>query len=433
MADKYAAAVLKFGKNVITNKQSRSAFFLIVSLIAVLGLNSLLPVIEGDTHYTHASIEVTYGEYKHMHTEDRHIRLTWVSQQTIKTYVKDYIKKHVELTPEEALLVEPPDALTVLVYTKFFFEHTFWWIATAVSFASTLIVFYSLFNYLNVKNKSKYLKYINLVYQMDQLVEQYIDPDTFEPWMIEDFNRTRKINQHTANIKYSIDRLERRTDHKIKHEVKEHIRRTEEYAEQNKSWLSSEFTSDNVPIPPQQLSKKAKKYLDKREHLRSFLEDSYIKELVIDGRVKHFVYIHPMFVYGGINDTGIVTDNYSQIMTDAKQLRKDAMSKIVLTLVLIFVFAVLFTITVIASVEQSTFWMVVNIISKLVPLLLQVPFAYDYRDSFMEKHLLKNIYSRRTIGLMYLADMKKRGNNKDNISIEVISLAEGGGLDEQPT
>lgn len=420
--DNTAVKIVKFGKNIITNKQSRSAFFLIVSLILVLGLNSLLPVIEGSSHYTHATMDVTYGEYIKMHAEDDHVRLTWVSQQKVKEYVREYIGKHPELTPEEQLMVRPPDMLEVVVYTKFFFEHSFWWISTGVSVLSTLITFYALFNYLNTKNKSKYLKYLNLTYQMDQLVENYIDPDTFEPWVHHDFNVTRKINQHRSNVKYALDKLIRKTDYKYRREAQEYEKKLAEYKEAMQVWDASDDKTDIIPIPPTPPSKRATKFIAERDRLQSFLDEDYINNIVVEGEVKNFVYIHPMFVYGGVNNNGRMSDNYSQIITDGTRVRKDAFSKILVSLILIFVFAVLLTVTVITSVEQATFWIVLNVVAKVIPLFLQVPFAYDYRDNFMETQLLKNLQSRRTISLMYLADMKRRGLIQDKIVVESVVL-----------
>jgi hypothetical protein len=148
-------------------------------------------------------------------------------------------------------------------------------------------------------------------------------------------------------------------------------------------------------------------YAHKRERFLQLLEDNYIKEYVIDGKVKHFKYISPMFVYNGSDNQGVSIDSYSLISSNERRVTKDAGSKVLFTVVNTFLFAILITVTAVSSYQQDPFWIVINATSKIAPLLLQVPLAIDYSNVFMDNQLVNNLISRRSIGLLYLADVKK--------------------------
>lgn len=411
---KIKKGVLNKTAYIITDKHARSTFFLVLSFIIILAINSFLPVIEGETKYTVGKIEVTYGEYKVMKAQNENYRLTWLTERDIEQYIDVYIKDHPELTEEEKVLVEPPSGFKVSVFTKFFFEYPFWYISTATSLGSVVILFYSLFNYLNIRNKDKYKEYIELEQEVKDMTKDVLDPTTFEPWIDNVFNYTRKITQHKHNVKYELEKLENKTDYKVKRKFKKYFEAVDRYQKDETDVTKIEM--DNALDVLGTLSKQESAYLERKERLLYLLEPSYIENYVVGGRVKYFKHIHPMFVYNGENSIGRTIDGYSLIKTDKQRLTSDAGAKISLTLIVTVLFAVLFTVTAIASVEQSPFWIVVNIISKLAPLLIQVPMSIDYSNTFMDKQLITNMINRRSIGLLYLADMKK------GVSLEPVEL-----------
>lgn len=420
---KIKKGVLNKTAYIITDKHARSTFFLVLSFIIILAINSFLPVIEGETKYTVGKIEVTYGEYKVMKAQNENYRLTWLTERDIEQYIDVYIKDHPELTEEEKVLVEPPSGFKVSVFTKFFFEYPFWYISTATSLGSVVILFYSLFNYLNIRNKDKYKEYIELEQEVKDMTKDVLDPTTFEPWIDNVFNYTRKITQHKHNVKYELEKLENKTDYKVKRKFKKYFEAVDRYQKDETDVTKIEM--DNALDVLGTLSKQESAYLERKERLLYLLEPSYIENYVVGGRVKYFKHIHPMFVYNGENSIGRTIDGYSLIKTDKQRLTSDAGAKISLTLIVTVLFAVLFTVTAIASVEQSPFWIVVNIISKLAPLLIQVPMSIDYSNTFMDKQLITNMINRRSIGLLYLADMKK------GVSLEPVELKPAPKIPEQ--
>jgi len=392
---------------IITNKRTRSVIFLALSGVLILGLNSMLPIIEGDAHYTAGTVETTYGEFQTAQDSDEHIRLTWASKQNILIYKAQYIRAHPELTEDEWMLVTVPDTFEVRMYTKFFYEHPFWYISTVTSLGSALILFYSIFNYLITIMREKYKKYVELDNKMTDAVDKCLDPVTFEPWMENNFNTRRKIQQHKANVKYKIDKLERHTPYKVKRKLKPYFDEVRQFSGVRRedaaliTYNPKDILKDLGP-----LKFRERYYLSKKEKLLSLLDDTYIKEYVVRGRVKYFRHIYPMFVYNGENGIGKTIDSYSLIKTDAKRISSDASNKIIISLVVTFLFAVLTTVTVVASIEQQPLWIIINAISKLAPLVIQVPLAIDYSNDFMNKQLIGNLISRHSILLLYLAETK---------------------------
>jgi len=381
--------------NLVNNKRARSIVFLFISFIIILAINAMLPVVEGQAHFTVDAVEMSYLEYTQLQANNDNYDMTWASEQKIKKYIEDYIEAHPELTEEEKVTIVPPDALKVNVFTKFFFEYPFWYIGTATALASAVLLFYSLFNYLLVVSKDKYGKYIKIEGEIETLVDSTLDPDTFEPWMDNVFNRDRKIKQHESNVKYLIDKLETKTKYENKRRLK-------------KYFLATTDIDRGLELKKlDKLSKKEQKYFNKKEMYLALLEKDHIETYVINGRVKYFKYIHPMFVYNGTNNIGRTVDGYSMISSDSSRIASDAGAKVILSLSITLIFSTLLTVTAVSSVDQDPFWMWVNIVAKIAPLLLQVPLAFDYNNTFMKKQLLPNLMNRRSIGMKYGADMLK--------------------------
>lgn len=380
-----AAKAIQTGRDIITNKQSRSALFLVITIIVILILNSLMPMFEGGSHYTEIPESVTYIEYVQRKEEDKNIQLTYKSQLDIEIY-KDKVRKQLEAEGEiDAAYIEIdiPDNFPVKIYTKFFYQNMTWYVSTGIHTVSVVLMFYSIFNYILAKHKNTYKKYLDLNDEVESLSNAHIDPNTFEPYMVDVFNKARKINQHKANVKYALERLESKTSYKTRVEYKKH---------------------------PDSNNWRVKRYVKKRNKLLNKLTDEYIEEFVVEGRVKHFKYIHPTFVTCGANIAGRTVDTYSLLQSDNEKLTKQGVPRVMRTLAFTVSLALLLTLTVQASLDKPLIWIVINALVKLVPLLLQIVFAYDYRDNFMNNQLIPNLLNRKSIIILYLAYVK---NNRE--------------------
>ena len=370
------------------NKRNRSTLFLILSFLMILALNGALPLIEGSTHFTAEPIEMTYGTYRALEETDPRHRITWSSEEKILLYKIQYAVSHPEIPLEDAYKIAVPDDFVVKVFTKFFFEHAFWYISTVTSLVSVVLLFYTLFNFFLIRAKERDPLYLKALAEVDFMISNTLEPDKFEPWMDNVFNRERKIAQHRANVSYKIEKLYNGTDYKIRQLAK--------------------AMRANTPLSiPAKTEKRIKRYLVKLDQLEDQLKQDYIDEHVIPGRVKYFKAIHPMFVYSGVNESGVAVDNYSLIKTDSQKITGDAFLKVILILATTLIFAVMFTVTAVASLEQSIFWTLVNMGAKIIPLLFQVPASLDYTNSFMEHQVLSNTLARKAIGLRHLASVKK--------------------------
>lgn len=363
---------------IVTDKRKRSVAVLILTTVLILGINSLLPVIKGDTHYTEDAIEVTYGEYLEMKEINSRYNLTWETEQKINLYKLDVVKHNPDMPLEDIYSIVPPEDFRVEVYTKFFFQYPIWYITTITHIVSAVLLFYAMFNFFLTKSKLTDNKYNDLVLQLDMLSNESLDPVTFEPWMVVSFNHDRKVKQHIANVKYSLQKLDQKTSYQIRLLAKEH------------------------PEDPA-----CRKYVQRRDELQSYLDPEYIENKVILGKVKGFLYIHPTFVTSGVNIIGRTTDSFSLIRTDRQRISHDSVRKIMISVSLTVLFAVLLTMTVFGSLDKPWYWVVFDLVATIAPIVIQIPLALDYSETFMDEQLIPNLISRRTIALLYLASMKE--------------------------
>lgn len=394
------------GKRFIGNRDIRNIFILLFTTFIILLINGLLPIIEGSTHYTANPVTVTYSEYKQMCESNAHYQLTWSSEADVADYIDGYIADHPELSTEQKYTVEPPATFKVSVYTKFFFQHAFWYVSTLVNIVSSILLFYSFFNFILSKHKRRFTKYVDLVAQVDTLVDTSLDPVTFEPWMHDVFNKERKISQHRTNIKVLLDKLDKRTDFHIRLECKKH---------------------------PETLDPKCIEYLSRRNELLSYLEPEYIEDYISEINVKGFLYIHPSFILSGYNGTGTVSDGFSTIKSDRQRLGKDSIIKVATSLLLTVMFALVLTFTIVSSLDKPWYLMILNIVSQVAPLFIQIPLAYDYCESYMDTQLIPNLMARRTIALLYLAYVQENTRVPVVKEDPIPSTHEGENLDETKT
>lgn len=411
-----SATLLGISTELISNKKSRSIIFLVLSFVFILAINSVLPVIQGEAHYTAEEIEVTYREFKNMKQDNSNYQLTWSSKIRMANYIDKYINSHPELSEEEKMMVTVPDNFKVNVYTKFFYEYPFWYISTITSVGSAIILFYTLFNYLIIVAKESCKRYVEIEAQVDEMTDNYLDPVTFEPWMDNNFNYRRKVAQHKSNVKYEIDKIERKTSYTIKRKLRPYFDAlADQRVDENGMRVNNPETILNELG---KLSWRERRYLYEKEKYLALLDESYISNYVINGKVKHFKYIFPTFVYNGSNGLGKTVDSYSLIQSDSKKVTSDAANKITVSVIMTVLFAVLLTVTAVSSQEQAPFWVVVNAVSKIAPLFLQVPLAIDYSNHFMNDQLINNMISRRTIGLLYLAEHNTSAHTRIKQQIE---------------
>lgn len=399
--------------SVVTNKRTRSFVFLIITFIMILAVNGLMPLISGQAHYTADAREYTYIEYLDMKKQSELYDITYASKMKINHYIQMYTDANPDLTPDEILMILPPDNMTVNVYTKFFFQSPWWYVDTALSMLSAAFLFFAIFNYLKTRSKDTNLDHINGEFVIKQLNENYLDPDTFEPWIDDTFNKARKLKQHERNVKHALQTLESKTSYIIRRRFKTYFKNLTDVDEDNL-----------LPVVYKPLTKEERTYMDKKEELLDQLNEEYINEYVVDNEVKNFKAIRAGFVYSGVTSGGVTQDEYSTIKTDNQRLRSTMLSKLIMSASVTLGFASILTVLAVNVDSQNPLWVVMNIFMKIVPLLLQVWFAIDYNNWFMENQLLPNLKYRENIAMLYLAEMKRRGMLTQPVVINKISIVQ---------
>lgn len=406
-----SASTLDNITSVITSKRTRSLLFLITTFALILFANGLLPLISGQAHYTADPLEVTYSEYLDMKAGNKLVDLTYSAQASITAYKESFKLANPDLTPDELVMIEPPGNMKVTVYTKFFFQSAWWYFDTGLSLVSAVFLFYAVFNYLLVRSKDIRIEHVNGENTIKQLNEKYLDPDTFEPWIDVVFNRKRKIKQHIRNTRYELKKLETETPYRIRRRFKNHFKDVIEVPEGNL-----------LPVLYKPMSNKEREYLDRKEELLEKLEEHYIKEYVVDTDVANFKEIKAGFVYSGVNHEGVGQDEYSAIKTDQQRIRSTIVSKLIIALAITLSFASILTVLSVTVSQQDALWIVLTVLMKIVPLFLQVYFAIDYNNWFMENQLLPNLKFRENIAMLYLAEMKRQGKITEPISVNKIEV-----------
>lgn len=393
-------------KTVLVSNQSKSLLFLIITIFSIIVLNAGLPLIQGGSKYTVNPVETTYGHYLILKEQDSQIALTYSSEIQLLFYKDLYKIQNPDLTAEEIINIEIPSTLRVSYYSAYFFESTGWWIASLVGVISAYLVFISIFNYAQVNRKEKDTFYKEKKNKIDKMNAEQLDPDWFEPWMENSFNKKRKLKQHISNVKYDISELDSKTSMKIKDLFKEYFK--------------SPIPEDDERLPSlvvlpkmKWYNFKIKHYFERKKKLLSLLEEDYLKNYVPHIKVKHFKNIQSGFVYSGVNKTGRTTDEYSQIDSDKERLKKDSLKKVLSSIGTTTGFALMFTMSTLTTTEGEWYWYLFNAFSKLAPLVLQWIFALDYNNTFFDEQVYPNLDYRLSIGIKGLAENSRGEKNEE--------------------
>lgn len=411
-------------QTITISKRTQSMFWLIMTIFIIFSINAALPLMEAGTHYTTSAISMTYKEYKDLFEENQAYDMDWNSKMSVEIYKVLYQNTYTDLTPEEIVSIQPPDNFEVSVYTKYFFEDWFWYLSSFMSITSAVVLFYALFNYMITIEKSKRLEYINIENQVNQVNNQYIEPIFFEPWIDEDFNYKRKVSQHITNIKYEITVLQngiksfwfwnrrKPTDIKIINKFKTY------FANYGKE--SVDPLAPNLPVIYVEMSKEEKRYVDKMERLHEQLQPDFIKEHIMGINVKYFKYIKPGFIYSGENIDSPTTDQYSNIKTDGERITRDSGKKVLTAITMTLAFAIILTLVIVDANNKPLFWVIIGALAKMAPLILQIKFSIDYKNTFMDEQLIPNLKLRKSIQLQFLQHQKEIGKGPSFITLQNV-------------
>lgn len=411
----------------LTSKRTKSLTFLALTFLIIVAINGLLPTLVMGWGPRYEATSIKHTEYIAMTSNEQaeinkalvyNTLENWAKNKEDKENKIDLINNNAELSEEIkaeriAELKNDIANLKISYYTKYFYEAPEWYADTVISSLSTVMVYYAVFNYLIVKSKDSNINHLNGEFIMKQLAENYLDPDTFEPWLDLDFNRKRKIKQHIRNVKALLKKLEQRTPYAIRKRFSNYFTEVPN---------ADDVFMTHLPALYVEMNDKERAYIEAKDDLLHQLTEQYIQEVVLEGKVKYFKEIKPGFVYTGVNYDGTSQDEYSTIKSDNRRVQDALASKILMSVSISLIFASFASMFLFNFAGLDPLSATVLILMRILPLLLQVYFAINYNNWFMDNQLLPNLKFRENIAMFYLAEMKRRGIRNEPVIINKLEL-----------
>jgi hypothetical protein len=389
----------KTGASVLVSETSRNGLVLIIAILFVSIMSGILGAFKnGEFQKTYDFVLVDIALDEVDYESDIFSQHTEKSRDFI--YDKEIIMYDEQLGETYTLLVPWYKGY----YKNYFFVSSWFYLETMMNTIMVTIFYIALINFLIAKKKSRDAVYLKLTGEINKIVveENDVPSTTFEPFL-DDWNNVRKKRQFESNIKYKISKLERKTKFKIKKvfQIKDDdgkVKFTYEPEALDKKYKLTQWFKKDYRI-----QRKAKRYINKKLSLESFLSKEYVEENVLYERVKYFKYIYPSFIYNGKNGIHKTTDEYSAITSDDKKKKKDLVKKIMLGFSATAAFAMVLSFTLFSADEN---WLIVvyTVILKLLPLVLQWILGVDYSNSYMSDQLIPTQKYRLSIINMYLSN-----------------------------
>lgn len=376
--------------NIAVNKRIGSTVMLVFATLLILVLSGILGAFQGGGFQKTADIKKLDGvilidKYSSFNPKN-HYEFFKDTKWTEKSKIK-YKRKEAE---------EPgKDIIYNINYgTKWFWEDPMFYSETFLHTLMVMILYIALTNFLIVRKKEDNENYKKLIKDLNEITIETnsLPATTFEPY-IEEWNNQRKIKQHISNIKYKLSRLENKTSYKVRKTF---------YVKTDQGLVFKEPEQESL------LNWKERKYFYKKKELETFLEKEYIEKHVLFEKVKHFKKIHPSFVTTGKNDIVKSTDEYSNIKNNKEKQTQDYIFKALIGISMSFIVGIILSFTLITV---SDHWLIIlySVLLKLLPLTLQIIFAIDYSNKYVEFQEIPNLKYRLNIASMYLVYMNKKG------------------------
>lgn len=210
---------------------------------------------------------------------------------------------------------------------------------------------------------------------LQDVVDQQVHPDTFNPYML-NFNRRRKIKKYIRNMKAKEDKLDRKAKYTD-------IEQWEKYKEtQDRTLLQSS-------------------YCHRKSNTQEQTTPEYIEKHIGNLRVKGFKEIQTTFVTCGY--TARYTDNEDNLVPEGafNKMAGDLFPRVIIT---IAVLTALRTIILEAVVAQDPRTAVVGTLMHIIPMVVQIFIAVSYSRRYIDEKILVDFRKRKEIIATYLAE-----------------------------
>ena len=394
--------------NILISKKGKSTFLLILSIFVVSILAGILGAFKnGEFQKTYDMVMVDTP----LDEVDFNDRVFDDLDDNSREVILDKIV--VKYDPELGQNYEEEIRVYKGYYKNYFFMSYWFYLETSLNLFLAIIFYVALVNFLIVRREEKDEMYQALSSELNTLIiENDLPPATFEPFL-DEWNRERKINQHISNMKFKRSVLEKKTSHKVRKLFYTKDKETGRLIfGPNEKVLNRKFKWYEFLFKEKRIQIKAKKYWYKKERIESFLDKNYIEENVPFEKVKHFRKINPSFVYSGKNVIQKSNDEYSNMMSNTKRYAKDLRKKMALSFIMTSMIASVLSFTLFRA-DENWLFIVLSVMLKLLPLLVQVILAINYSNVYMENQLIPTIRARVGLASLYMS-------KKDEIKIDYV-------------
>ena len=225
--------------------------------------------------------------------------------------------------------------------------------------------------------------------RLDAIASTRLDPVTFDPFFIK-FERQRKIKFYKRAMETRLEKLENKAK----------LTDMELWRKQQKNYDSDGNIVDH-DINDQFLNNK---FCQKKQTILKQLKPEFIESHIGYMRVGY----RPnskSFVTNGYNKPSTKYDDYAIEPRSLKLLYDLGPKFLILAGALIILESIIVEFVMLDSWIVA-FW---NMIIKVVPLLIQIYFAWSYRDIYIKEKIMVDLKKRSDIMTLYLASINKKG------------------------
>lgn len=262
-----------------------------------------------------------------------------------------------------------------------------WWYRVFRVLTSNIFIFVGTFMYLldlamrtrkNITDKKK---------QVEDAVEKYVDPVTFDPFHLK-FERTRKLNYYKRAVEARLEKLESKAT-----------------MEDLTIWGKQQKNYDqDGKIIDEDLQKvfDKNKFCQKKQVILGQLEPEFIQQHIEYMKVPY----RPnskTFVTNGYNKPSAKYDEYA-VEPRFSKLMWDLLPKFLIMMgFLVAAESIVVEFMMTDSLTASFF----NMIIKIMPLVLQVYFAFAYCEAYIAEKIMVDFRKRIDLITLYVAGLKK--------------------------
>lgn len=279
-----------------------------------------------------------------------------------------------------------------------------WWSKTITAIAINNIILLGTIMYLLQRDLESKPEVLEERKRVDSASLQFLDPVTFDPWLV-GFNLKRKIRKYKMALSDRMDKLNKNVKPKDLEAWVNYQKELKKYEE-----LVKLKPDDETNTPP----KSKNKYVNKRLTIEIQMSDEFINERIHYMRM-NYKPIKKQFVTSGYMGSRSTDDDYD-VEHGGMKMFKDLGPKIIITAGYL---AFINSLVVDLVAEPNYMVAIIAIVLKLVPIIMQIYNAVNYKNAFIRDKVMVDFRTRWDIIVRYAAETGKRNDKKEEPKKEV--------------